>query len=63
MRNFKSEMNRRIDIDGTLWAAYNAAVWAVDFARRRRKDPVGDLCLEEGARLKPRAFNVAWAML
>jgi hypothetical protein len=31
--DFDSELNRRLKIDGTLWAAYNAAVWAVDYKR------------------------------
>jgi hypothetical protein len=30
MENFESEANRQLGIQGTLWAAYNAAVWAVD---------------------------------
>lgn len=63
MMDFESEANRRLGIEGTLWAAYNAAVWAVDFARVSRKDPVDDLCLGEGARLKQRAFDKALALV
>lgn len=63
MTDFESETNRRLGIEGTLWAAYNAAVWAVDFARKSHKDPVDDLCLGEGARLKQRAFDAARALV
>ena len=59
MDDFESEQNRTLKIDGTLWAAYNAAVWAIDFARRNQRDRVDDLCLAEGAALKERALRAA----
>jgi phage/plasmid-like protein (TIGR03299 family) len=59
MENFESGVNRQLHIQGTLWAAYNAAVWAVDWTRKTQKDRVDDLCLGEGARLKERARQQA----
>jgi phage/plasmid-like protein (TIGR03299 family) len=63
IENFESEVNRTLHIQGTLWAAYNAAVWAVDWERRSQKDRVDDLCLGEGARLKERARQQAELIL
>jgi hypothetical protein len=57
--DFDSELNRRLKIDGTLWAAYNAAVWAIDYKRPATRDTVDDLCLAEGARLKEKAKREA----
>jgi hypothetical protein len=51
--------NRKLKIGGTLWAAYNAAVYAIDFERRSHRDRVDDLCLAEGAALKERALRLS----
>jgi phage/plasmid-like protein (TIGR03299 family) len=61
--DFESDDNRRLKIDGTLWAAYNAAVWAIDYKRRSTRDPVDDLCLADGAKLKEKALKVAERVL
>jgi phage/plasmid-like protein (TIGR03299 family) len=63
MEDFESDENRKLRIDGTLWAAYNAAVWAIDYRRRTSRDLVDDLCLAEGARLKERAKKEAERLL
>jgi phage/plasmid-like protein (TIGR03299 family) len=63
MDDFGSKQNRQFKIEGTLWAAYNAAVWAVDYRRRTTRDPVDDLCLAEGARLKEKAKTEAERLL
>jgi hypothetical protein len=63
MENFESDTNRRMKTSGSLWAAYNAAIWAVDFARESSADRVDDLCLGEGARLKDRARRQAEALM
>lgn len=63
MENFESDYNRQLGIEGTLWAAYNAAVGAVDWERKSQKDRVDDLCLGEGARLKERARQQAELIL
>jgi phage/plasmid-like protein (TIGR03299 family) len=57
--DFEREHNRKLRIDGTLWAAYNAAVYAIDFGRKIQRDRVDDLCLAEGAALKARALRAA----
>lgn len=59
MNDFESKENSHLGISGTLWAAYNAAVWAIDYRRRTSQDPVDDLCLAEGARLKELARREA----
>jgi hypothetical protein len=63
MADFDSDQNRHLKISGTLWAAYNAAVWAIDFRRRSNRDVVDDLCLAEGARLKEKARKEAERVL
>ena len=63
MEDFESDQNRHLKISGTLWAAYNAAVWAVDYKRRSSRDPVDDLCLAEGARIKEKAKREAEGLL
>jgi phage/plasmid-like protein (TIGR03299 family) len=63
MDDFCSKQNRQFKIDGTLWAAYNAAVWAIDYKRRSTRDVVDDLCLAEGARLKEKAMKEAKRLL
>lgn len=59
MDNFSSEENRKLGIQDTLWAAYNGAVWAIDWGRRTQRDRVDDLCLDEGALLKEKALKEA----
>lgn len=63
MDNFDSGENRRLGIQGTLWAAYNGAIWAVDWERKTQKDRVDDLCLDEGALLKEKALKEAEKIL
>jgi hypothetical protein len=63
MENFEDRNNERLGVAGTLWAAYNGAVWAVDYRRRTQRDVVDDLCLADGARLKERALQQAEAIL
>ena len=63
MADFESEQNQKLKISGTLWAAYNAAVWAIDYKRRTSRDLVDDLCLAEGARLKEKARKAAEGLL
>jgi phage/plasmid-like protein (TIGR03299 family) len=63
MENFESDSNRQLHIQGTLWAAYNATIWAVDWERKTNKDRVDDLCLGEGARIKERARQQAELIL
>jgi phage/plasmid-like protein (TIGR03299 family) len=63
MDNFESEENQKLKIEGSLWAAYNAAVWAIDYRRRSSRDTVDDLCLGDGARLKEKAKNQAERLL
>jgi hypothetical protein len=59
MENFKSPNNQELKIENTLWAAYNAVIWAIDWRRKNSKDRVDDLCLGNGARLKQNAFDEA----
>ena len=63
MADFESDQNQNLKISGTLWAAYNAAVWAIDYKRRTSRDLVDDLCLAEGARLKEIAKREAERLL
>jgi len=63
MDDFESDQNRNLKISGTLWAAYNAVVWAIDYKRRTSRDLVDDLCLAEGARLKEKARKEAERLL
>ena len=63
MADFESDQNQSLKISGTLWAAYNAAVWAIDYKRRTSRDLVDDLCLAEGARLKEIAKREAERLL
>lgn len=63
MDDFGSKENRQFKIEGTLRAAYNAAVWAIDYRRRTTRDLVDDLCLAEGARLKEKARREAERLL
>ncbi len=57
--NYNNPENGKLKIEGTLWAAYNGAIWAVDWGRKSGKDRVDDLCLEEGAFIKERALKEA----
>jgi len=59
MDDFEREHNKKLMINGTLWAAYNAAVYAIDFGRKNQRDRVDDLCLAEGAALKAKAIRIA----
>jgi phage/plasmid-like protein (TIGR03299 family) len=59
MDDFERDENHRLRVDGTLWAAYNAAVYAIDYGRKNQRDRVDDLCLAEGAALKERALRFA----
>jgi hypothetical protein len=61
--NYSSPDNGKLKIEGTLWAAYNGAVWAVDWGRKSAKDRVDDLCLEEGALIKEKALKEARKLL
>jgi len=63
MENFESDDNKRLRIHGTLWAAYNAAIWAVDRGRNSQKDRVDDLCIGEGAHIKEKAMTEAEKLL
>ena len=63
MDDFDSKQNGQLKINGTLWAAYNAAVWAIDYKRPTSRDPVDDLCLADGARLKEKARKEAERLL
>jgi phage/plasmid-like protein (TIGR03299 family) len=63
MDDFESKQNRELKIIGTLWAAYNAVVWAVDYRRPTSRDLVDDLCLADGARLKEKAKREAERVL
>lgn len=63
LENFESRSNRDLGIQGTLWAAYNAATWSVDWSRNSSKDRVDDLCLGEGAQMKERALQEAEKLL
>ncbi|HXH07689.1 MAG TPA: hypothetical protein VNI83_13990 [Vicinamibacterales bacterium] len=54
-RNGPPWHGKGVPVDGLATAA--ECIRAVDFARASRKDPVDDLCLGEGARLKQRAFD------
>jgi phage/plasmid-like protein (TIGR03299 family) len=57
--DYQSSLNDYLGVAETLWAAYNAAVWAVDWVHRSQRDRVEDLCLGDGARLKERALTLA----
>jgi len=61
--NYNSPDNGKLKIEGTLWATYNGAVWAVDWGRKSGKDRVDDLCLEEGAVIKEKALKEVWKLL
>jgi hypothetical protein len=63
MQGFESDQNQKLKISGTVWAAYNAAVWAIDYKRRTSGDLVDDLCLADGARLKEKAKREAEQLL
>ena len=63
MTNFKSVKNQELGIENTLWAAYNAATWAVDWKRQSKKDRVDDLCLGDGADLKEKARHEAEVLI
>ncbi len=63
MADYCSEQNQKFKISGTVWAAYNAAVWAIDYKRQTSRDLVDDLCLGEGARLKEKARSEAERLL
>jgi len=58
-KDYQSSRNDYLGVAETLWAAYNAAVWAVDWVHRSQRDRVEDLCLGDGARLKERALTLA----
>ena len=51
------------ELSGILWAAYNAAVWAIGYKRRSSHDLIDDLCPAEGARLKEKAKKEAERLL
>lgn len=57
--DYGDSLNDHLGVAETLWAAYNAAVWAVDWVHRSQRDRVEDLCLGDGARLKERALTLA----
>ena len=63
MSNFKAPENKKLRIENTLWAAYNAATWAIDWKRKSKKDRVDDLCLGDGASLKEKAWSQAELMV